>query len=297
MALSVCGLNMNRLRKELQPHGTPEFPCGGYESALTDRPEDVISWHWHEEFEVISIPDGCARLMLPSETVHVRAGELAVINANALHYAEGAPAGALRSLVFSPMLVAGSGSSAMYTKYIAPLAAFQGFTCLTFDADDELSRAFAPAFLALKDETDCYEFTVRGYLTRVLLAVYRRFAPLPAAADAPQSTDAQRLTRMLDFIHADCARRITLSDIARAADIGEREALRCFRRTIGESPVQYLLKYRLMQSAALLGAEPDASISQIAGQCGFDSPGYYAKKFRELYGCTPRDYSRTHTRS
>ena len=49
-----------------------------------------------------------------------------------------------------------------------------------------------------------------------------------------------------------------------------------FKRTISESPMQYLLKYRLMQSAAILLERPGESISDIAGACGFDYPSYYA---------------------
>lgn len=30
MALQDCALNLNRTGRELQPHGTPDFPCAGY---------------------------------------------------------------------------------------------------------------------------------------------------------------------------------------------------------------------------------------------------------------------------
>ena len=95
---------------------------------------------------------------------------------------------------------------------------------------------------------------------------------------------------MLEFIHENFTRNISLSDIADVAGISEREALRCFKRTIGESPVQYLVKHRLMQSAYMLLTQPDISVSEVAANCGFDSPAYFAKRFKELYRCAPRDY-------
>ena len=95
---------------------------------------------------------------------------------------------------------------------------------------------------------------------------------------------------MMAFIHEHYAESITLNEIAASANIGEREALRCFKRSIGESPIQYLLKYRLMQSAHLLATEHQRSLSDIALACGFEAPSYYARQFKRFYQCTPREY-------
>lgn len=72
--------------------------------------------------------------------------------------------------------------------------------------------------------------------------------------------------------------------------LSERECLRCFHRMIGDTPIQYLLKYRLMQSAAMLHAAPTACIAEISAACGFDNPSYFSKQFRRFYQCTPREY-------
>ena len=91
-------------------------------------------------------------------------------------------------------------------------------------------------------------------------------------------------------INSKNSENLTLSDISVAASISEREVLRCFKLTIGESSIQYLLKYRLIQSASMLRESPEKNISMIAADCGFESPAYYTKKFREFYLCTPREY-------
>ncbi len=69
---------------------------------------------------------------------------------------------------------------------------------------------------------------------------------------------------MLAFIHAHSSEEITLSDIASSSLLGEREALRCFRRTINENPIRYLMKYRLMKSADRLLNKRTLSIGEIA---------------------------------
>ncbi len=68
MALQECGLNRNKVLKELQPHGSLEFPCAGYSSCHTDRPEDIIPWHWHEEIEIVYIESGQLKVRIPSNS-------------------------------------------------------------------------------------------------------------------------------------------------------------------------------------------------------------------------------------
>ena len=102
--------------------------------------------------------------------------------------------------------------------------------------------------------------------------------------------DAVRMEKMLEFIQAHYPESITTAAIANAANLSERECLRCFQRVMRESPIQYLLKYRLMQSAGKLRSQPDASIAEISAQCGFDYPSYYSSQFRRFYLCSPREY-------
>ena len=96
----------------------------------------------------------------------------------------------------------------------------------------------------MEGEPDGYEFLVRDCLSRLAFQLIQTFQPQMDRPGAGQSLDNLRMRRMLEYIHQNYARELTLSDIARAADIGERECLRCFQKTIQCSPIQYLLKYR-----------------------------------------------------
>ena len=96
-----------------------------------------------------------------------------------------------------------------------------------------------------------------------------------AKAAAAGERDGLRLQKMLDYIHRNFREEIGLADIARAADVGERECLRCFQRTVQLSPKQYLLKYRVAEGARLLAEEPWRTISETAAFCGFDSASHF----------------------
>lgn len=61
------------------------------------------------------------------------------------------------------------------------------------------------------------------------------------------------------------------------------------------SPIQYLLKYRIMQGADFLLNNPANTISEISSLCGFDNPSNFSKMFKRFYNCSPREYRVTNT--
>lgn len=289
MGLQTCGLNRSHTQKELQPHGTIEFPCAAYASRHTDAPGDTIPWHWHEELEVIFVAAGTLKLQIPGGEYLLQEGSLVVLNSNVLHSLSGHPAGALRSMVFSPFLITGGTDTVFYKNYVRALLACPDFSVWQAEPGTDVKR-FSAAFSAMETDAFAYEFTVRENLSQLLLHCYAQLLPRLSAQKPAKSADTVRIEQMLQYMQASYAEPITLADIAQAARLSERECLRCFHRTIGDSPVQYLLKYRLMQGAVLLRASPAASIAEVSAACGFDSPSYFSKQFRRFYQRPPREY-------
>ena len=170
MALQNCALNLNRTGRELQPHGTPDFPCAGYSSVYTDSAGDVVPWHWHEDLEIIYVESGHLRLQVPGKTFHLKQGEGAVINSNILHFAAAEPLCELHSLVFHPLLVTGEKDSVFSRRYVAPLLQCRSFDICPFDYLTEDLRAgnpaavFTAAFDAFCGEPLGYEFVVNEKL-------------------------------------------------------------------------------------------------------------------------------------
>ncbi len=78
---------LNREQKELKLHGTKGFPCAGYESYYTDNPEDILSWHWHEEIEIIFIEEGVLNVKIPSESFLLKKGDSLGFYYNIINYA------------------------------------------------------------------------------------------------------------------------------------------------------------------------------------------------------------------
>lgn len=292
MALQECELNLNKASKELRPHGSLEFPCAGYSSYHTERQEDIIPWHWHEEIEMIYIESGQMKVKIPSKSFLLEKGDCIVINSNILHYAAAVTEGKLRSLVFSPTLIAGNENFVFAKKYMKPLVSSSNFGGYFMKAEDHenVTRWFNTAFEALAQDSYGYEFIVREKLSRVCLFLYGKLKPQTEFQNALLNQDNLRIRKMLAYIHKNFAQDISLAEISNTADISERECLRCFRKTIQFSPIQYLLKYRVMRGAEMLLGNPAENISEIATLCGFESPSNFTKVFKRFYNCTPREY-------
>ena len=290
MGLNQCIINLNRANKELKPHGTIEFPCAGYASKYYDKLEDVIPWHWHEEMEVAYVKEGALKLKIPTKVFDLKAGDCIAINSNVLHYAIAQPECELHSLVFSPLLITGNDKSVFATKYLEPLISCSTFDGYVLHKHDHAIKAFICAFDALANDRIGFEFIVRDNLSSLCFSLYEYFKQEIVMREEVQNQDNIRIRKMLDFMQENFGTRLTLLEVAKVANVGERECLRCFQRTIQLSPMQYLLKYRMMQAATFLQRDLSKNIIDIASLCGFDSTSNFSKMFKRFYHCTPREY-------
>lgn len=293
MSLQECTVSTDQDRREVCPHGTIEFPCAGYDSVYSSHAINRIPWHWHEELEVIFLPSGTLDVRVPGKLFRMNAGDCLVINSNILHEAETSNECRLHSLVSHTDLISGSDSSVFYKKYMYPLISSCTLDCVLFSAEDtsgvSIRQCFMKAFDALANNREGYEFTVRECLSRLCFLLCKFYKPEISDTSAKPDQDSFRIKEMIHMIQSRYAEPLKLCDIAQAANIGERECLRCFHRTLGISPMQYLIRYRLSKGALLL-INTNKSISEISTRCGFDSPSNFSLTFKRKYQRSPREY-------
>lgn len=101
-----------------------------------------------------------------------------------------------------------------------------------------------------------------------------------------------QLQVMMQFIHANFNRQITLKEIADCVHISESSALQLFRQGIHLSPVAYLIHYRLKRSADLL-ANTNKTVTNVAYETGFSDVGYFCRTFRKYYRQTAMEYRKS----
>jgi AraC-like DNA-binding protein len=107
-------------------------------------------------------------------------------------------------------------------------------------------------------------------------------------ADAPPQIGPGKAERARQYLTAHAHEPIRIADLAAEMGIGMRALQAGFRRQVGCSPRQYLLKCRLeLARARLLSPTPMDTVSSIAVDCGFLNLGLFASRYRKSFGELP----------
>jgi len=124
---------------------------------------------------------------------------------------------------------------------------------------------------------------IGNLLENCLLELARRIDPPPSNAAV-----AEPLLAVRRMITAEPARKIMLSDMARAAGMSVSSLSSRFKKTFGLAPKAYLLQYRMRHAAHLL-ANRNLTVSEIAAQVGYDDLFHFSKTFKKHFGMSPRN--------
>jgi AraC-like DNA-binding protein len=76
---------------------------------------------------------------------------------------------------------------------------------------------------------------------------------------------------------------LKMEDLGEEIGLSRVQLYRKVKAVTGLSPVELLRQMRLQRAYALLG-NTTKTVSEIAFEVGFNTPGYFSKCFREQYG-------------
>lgn len=95
----------------------------------------------------------------------------------------------------------------------------------------------------------------------------------------------------LNALHADPARKWTIHCLADIAAMSRSTFALRFKERVGEAPIDYLTRWRMLLAADRLLASRDP-IAVIAPSLGYESDSAFSSAFKRVMGCSPRDYAR-----
>lgn len=94
------------------------------------------------------------------------------------------------------------------------------------------------------------------------------------------------VAKTLALLHGDIAKEWTVEELSAAIGLSRSALADRFTRLIGVPPKQYLANWR-MQVAAQKLRNSNQSLSQIAGEVGYDSDAAFSRAFKKHYGKAP----------
>ena len=258
----------------------------------------IAPWHWHEELEFAYITKGTVVYSTPQDTVQVHEGNGIFINSNVLHRVTAAAPAAEVSYevhMFKRVFLAGEGSL-LDTRYIKPLLQDPSIASIHLEETITDHRIVLTGMLRLTEISDekafGYEIKLRNLMFDIwfkMIEIQRKYLETHSAGIFNKE---MRLKEMLLYIQEHYMEQISLKDISNAANISERECLRCFQGGLDTTPFAYIQEYRIQTACNMLRNSSD-KIVDIAMNCGFNSSSYFGKTFRKQMGCTPYEYRNT----
>ncbi len=159
-----------------------------------------------------------------------------------------------------------------------------------WSAGSDLSRCFRQMTGCLDEDIGRSASKLMIYVNELLLNLLEMFRSRRVRLCTSLTTARRSTELFLESLKGNVGEPWTLEEMARACGLGVTRFVHYCKQVTNLSPAQYLNRLRLEQAAALLRADPAASVTETAFRCGFSSSQYFATLFRRQYRCTPREY-------
>ncbi|MEM8672517.1 MAG: helix-turn-helix transcriptional regulator [Cyanobacteria bacterium P01_G01_bin.67] len=132
-----------------------------------------------------------------------------------------------------------------------------------------------------------FESFARIFLTKLIL----KYGLQESEYDFSKSFTAGHYKQVLDYIVINYGNNILLEDMAAQASLSPSHFSRLFKQTIGQSPYQFLMAYRIEQAKKMLD-NPNKLMVDIAFTCGFSDQAHFSRVFKKIEGVSPKKYRR-----
>jgi AraC-like DNA-binding protein len=154
------------------------------------------------------------------------------------------------------------------------------------DADSPLIQSYWKLFRMIAEDkvTDKYLLSAQVYEWMLQLL---RTSKESGRELTPNSSSA--IHRAKTFMKEHYAFPLTLDTLSAHCGINKHHLCRLFQRSEQTSPLAYL-RDRRIEAAIVMLRTTDLPVQEVGQRCGFDSPSYFGKVFREYLSMSPKEY-------
>lgn len=95
------------------------------------------------------------------------------------------------------------------------------------------------------------------------------------------------------FIEQNFQNPITIEEIAKSCGLNRSYFGKIFHESMGKSPQDFLISYRMTKAAELLKLTP-LSIADVGNAVGYENQLHFSRAFKHVYGISPRQWRNEH---
>lgn len=150
----------------------------------------------------------------------------------------------------------------------------------------EALRLVAELEAELESNTPGQEFLAAAHFMRLVGFLSRRYSQLE---DGSGKHPPQQLGALLGHMERNYDKPLTVKDLMRVSHMSQTSLMRTFKRLLGRSPVEHLIRLRISHAEQLL-RDSDLTLAEIAERTGFCDSNYLSRQFRQVVGVPPSEY-------
>ena len=114
---------------------------------------------------------------------------------------------------------------------------------------------------------------------------------VPASDITPQGLAPWQIRRVLTHVDSNLDTTIRNKDLAAIARLSESQFNLAFRKSVGQSPHEYIIRRRIERAQGLM-LSTDKSLSEIAIECGLADQPHFTRLFGRVVGQSPAVWRR-----
>ena len=292
-----AGVQTDRNGAEIFKYNRPEFPVYANDGRVSEYAAKQMLCHWHDDFEMNIVVSGKMGVYVDGERIVINEGQGIFVNSTLMHcgyQVEGYDC-EYRCVLLHPDLFV--NVDVMRRKYINALINDATFRYRLFDGlmvhDQAIITSINDIFELFGKNNDMLELAVTNQAFNVLEHLYHLKAN--EGPTIPQLDQREiALRNMIAYVQRHYQEPITLTDLAAAGMISKSLCNAIFREQLNQTPIGYLVKYRIDKSIELLQST-SMSVTDIALAVGFNGQSYFSEIFHRHMGVSPKTYRKKYT--
>jgi AraC-type DNA-binding domain-containing proteins len=267
------------------------FPSYIYEGWIKPN----VTWekvpHFHEDLEFVTVTSGTMAYSVNGKLITLNEGDTIFVNSNQIHYSV-ATEGTASYVIFIVHPNVLNSSVAVELQALQPILSNPNLSYLRFRYINEYTRNIRDIMLSLPSiRRDPFQITKKLFdIWEIILEQSKHYGMFDENTETDQHN--RSFKTMMYYIQQNYKDSITLDDIAASGNISKSLCNKIFHKYVGDSPINYLLNYRVRKVAELLRSTT-LSLSDIASDTGFNGASYMSEMFKKSFNMSPRDYRKS----
>lgn len=205
--------------------------------------------------------------------------------------------------VLQPDIIRKEGSGLSDTEYqdyflLVPFIYREDFRIPYIEMGPITSKRIAMLFKGMREELTCmgdfWECRSRSYLLEILFLIQKIITDSRNKESISLPETEKDISDIILYLHTNYDKKVTIEELTDIFHINRTTLSKKFRKSMGLSIIDYLVKYRIKMASVML-RETALPIAEILNRVGFNDSVYFSRMFKKHMGYTPSSYRGKYT--